>query len=94
MCQRQPRRHSKFLRSRHLSPENGRRFVMRRQTPIVQKVPMTLESPQVQFIDRVVDVPVMVQRQIPSLQVLVSHAQLVDKMVDVPHIMQQQGFSS
>ena len=35
--------------------------VMRRQNPVIQNVPKTLESLHVQFIDRVVDVPVMTQ---------------------------------
>ena len=63
---------------------------------MIQTVLKTLESLQVQFIDRVANVPVMAQRQVSSARrhqntVLVSHAQLVDKMVDVPHMMKRQA---
>ena len=34
----------------------------------IQKVQRTVEVPQVQYIDRVVDVPVVMQRQVPTIQ--------------------------
>merc|ERR1719221_1558879 len=39
-----------------------------RHVPSIQKVQKTVEVPQVQYIDRVVDVPVMKQRHVPSVQ--------------------------
>merc|ERR1719356_2168210 len=39
-----------------------------RHVPSIQKVQKTVEVPQVQYIDRVVDVPVVKQRQVPSVQ--------------------------
>ena len=49
----------------------------------------TVEVPQIQFIDRAVDVPVVMQRQVPIVQkvpktVEVPQAQSTDKVVDVP----------
>ena len=63
---------------------------------MIHKVPKTLESPHVQVIERVVDVPVMAHRQVPSVQraqkmLDMAEIQFIDKVVDVPHIMQQQA---
>ena len=50
---------------------------------------MRLEVPKIQFIDKAVDVPVVVQRQVPIAQKVqktseVPQMQLIDKVVDVP----------
>ena len=55
----------------------------------------TVEVPQVQFIDKAVDVPVVIQRQVPTVQKMqktaeVPQVQFIDKVVDVPVIMQRQ----
>ena len=43
----------------------GRSVIMQRQVPTMQK---TLEIPQVQFFDQLVDVPDVMQRQVPVIQ--------------------------
>ena len=48
--------------------------VVQSQVPVIQKMQKTAEVPQVQFIDKVIDVPM--QRQ----------AQPIDKVVDVPEV--------
>ena len=62
--------------------------------PVLQ-IQETVEVPQVQFIDRAVDVPVVMQRQVPIVQkvqrtVEVPQARSTDKVMDVPVIMQGQ----
>merc|ERR1712084_55842 len=54
----------------------------------------TVEVPQVQYIDRVVDVPVVKQRHVPSVQkvqktVEVPQVQYIDRVVDVPVVKQR-----
>jgi len=54
-----------------------------------------VEVPQVQYIDRVVDVPVVKQRQVPSVQkvqktVEVPQVQYIVKVVDVPVVKRRQ----
>ena len=54
----------------------------------------TVEVPQVQFIDKAVDVPVIVQRQVPIVQKVqkteeVPQAQSTDEVMDAPVIMRQ-----
>ena len=67
--------------------------VMQRQTPMTQKVPKTVENPPVWFINRVVDVPVVVRRHVPFFMrvqktVEVPQIQFIDKVVDAPVNMQ------
>merc|ERR1711916_74501 len=55
----------------------------------VQTVQKTVEVPQLQFIDKVVDIPVEAQRQIPMVQTVqktieIPQLQYIDKVVDVP----------
>ena len=59
------------------------------------EVQETVEVPQIQFIDKTLDVPVVVQRQVPIVQkvqkiVEVPQTQFIDKVVDVPVHMQRQ----
>merc|ERR1712050_552333 len=63
--------------------------------PVEVVVPETVEVPQVQFVDVVVDVPVTKQRQVPMLQTVqktveVPEVVYVDKVVDVPVTQQRQ----
>ena len=52
---------------------------------MIKKARKTVQTPQIQFIDRVVDVPTIAQRQVPS-------AQTVQKTVVVSHgAANQQG---
>ena len=44
--------------------------VMQRQVPTIQKVPETVEVSKVQFVDKGVDVPVIVQARGPAFQVV------------------------
>merc|ERR1712012_1319198 len=58
---------------------------------MVQTVQKTVEVPQLQFIDKVVDIPVVAQRQIPMVQTVqktieIPQLQYVDKVVDVPEV--------
>ena len=53
------------------------------------EMPETVNSPHVQFVDKVVNVPAMAQRQVPSAQKVqnnceISTKQSLDKVVDVP----------
>ena len=63
---------------------------MPRQTPLlVQRVQKSMEMPVVQFSDRVVDMLVVTQRQVPMIPnvqntVEVPQIQYVDKIVDAP----------
>ena len=50
--------------------------VVQSHLPVIQKIQITLEVPQEQFVDKVIDVPM--QRQ----------AQPIDKVVDVPEVWQ------
>ena len=66
-----------------------------RQTPAIQSAHKTVETPQIQFIGSVVDVPVMAQRQVLSVQsvqkmVEVPQIHFIDKSVDAPVNMQRQ----
>merc|ERR1711916_268845 len=59
------------------------------------QVTKQVEIPQIQYIDKVVDVPVVMQRQLPTIQkvqktVEVPQIQYIDKIVDVPVVMQRQ----
>ena len=60
---------------------------------VVDTVPV--EVPQIQFLDRVVDVPLVMQQQVPMIQkvqktVEISQVQFIDRVVDVPVVMQRQ----
>ena len=54
-----------------------------------------VEVPQIRFIDRVVDIPVVQQRQVPMVQTIhktveIPQAQFLDKVVDMPVVVQRQ----
>ena len=60
------------------------------------EVQETVEVPQIQFIDKTLDVPVVMQRQVPTVQkvqktVEVPQTQFIDKVVDVPVHMQRRA---
>ena len=62
--------------------------------PVLQ-IQETVEVPQVQFIDKAMDVPVVMQRQVPTVQKVqktaeVPQVQFIDKVVDAPVIMKRQ----
>ena len=53
------------------------------------------EIPQVQYIDKIVDMPIVTQRQVPTIQMMqesveVPQVQFLDRVVDVPVVMQRQ----
>ena len=52
---------------------------------MIQKVPKTVETPEVQFVDTEVDFPEMAQRQVPSVQRV--H---IDKYVEMRFVMRRQ----
>ena len=61
----------------------------------MQTVQKTVEIPQVQFLDKVVDIPVVVQRQVPMVQKVqktleVPQLQIIDKVVDIPVVAQRE----
>ena len=46
------------------------RFVVPRQVPMVKTVLDTVENQQLQFIGKVIDIPVVAQRQIPTVRTM------------------------
>ena len=63
-------------------------MIVQRQVPAIHVVQKTVEDPQIQFIDKTVDVPVVVQRQVQET-VEVPQIQFIDKTVDVPVVVQR-----
>ena len=62
---------------------------------MIQKVLKTVEFPQVQDVDGIVDVPVVTQSQVPIVRTVqktveVPQSQFLDRVVDVPVVMQRQ----
>ena len=62
---------------------------------MIQKVLKTVEFPQVQDVDGIVDVPVVAQSQVPIVRTVqktveVPQSQFLDRVVDVPVVMQRQ----
>ena len=75
------------LEKEELDRKTGHRGFMKGQK--------TVEVPQVQYSDRIVDMPVVVQRRVPTIQAAqkteeVPRAQLLDRVVDVSVLMQRQ----
>ena len=63
--------------------------------PIMQAVEKTVEVPQVQYTDRIVGVPVVTQRRVPTIQTAqgtmeVPQVQFLDRMVGVPVVTQHK----
>ena len=63
--------------------------------PLMEKVQKTVEVPQAQSTDKVIDVPVIMQRQVPAVQVVrktveVPQTQFIDRVVDTPVVQQRQ----
>ena len=54
------------------------------QAPMIQKVLKTVEAPQMQYSDRIVDLPVVTQRRIPIIQT-------AQRTVEVPKIVSQDS---
>ena len=78
-----------------LIDENLREAVMlQRQEAAIQKVRKTLEIPQAQYIDETIDVPVVAQCQVPTMQAVqtveVPQVQFPDRVVSLPVVMQRQ----
>ena len=64
--------------------------------PIAQTVEKTLDVPQVQYADKIVGVPVVTQRRVPTIQtaqgtVEVPQVQFLDRMVGVLVVTQRQA---
>ena len=57
-----------------------------RQVPAIRSVQKTVEVPRVQYIDKVADIPVDMQRQVSTLQA----AQHIDEVEDVPALTQSE----
>ena len=67
---------------------------MQRQAPVIQKVPKTVEVPQLQHIDEISDEPIVAQRQVPVVQTVqktvdVPQVQFSDRVADVPVVTQK-----
>ena len=65
------------------------------QAPQAQVVQKTVAIPQTQFIDRLVNVPLVTQRQVRTIQKIqktleIPQAKLEDELTDVPVVMQRQ----
>ena len=84
-------------RCTHTSESMGTVSVeMQQQAPGTQQVQTTIETSQLQFIDRSVDVPVASLKRVPTMQssqkpVNVPHVQHIDKVVGVPVVLQRQA---
>ena len=61
-----------------------------RQVPAIRSVQKTVEVPRVQYIDKVADISVDMQRQVSTIQA----AQHIDEVVDVPAITQDECCSN
>ena len=57
-----------------------------RQVPAIRSVQMTVEVPRVQYIDKVADIPVDMQRQVSTTQT----AQDIEEVEDVPALTQSE----
>ena len=57
-----------------------------RQVPAIRSVQKTVEVPKVQYIDKVADIPVDMQRQVSTIQA----AQHIDEVVDAPALTQNE----
>ena len=57
--------------------------VMQRQSPMIQKAARTAENPQVPFVDRFVDIPVVRQKQCPTVRKVAVQRQ---RSVEVPQV--------
>ena len=55
-----------------------------RQVPAIQSVQKTVEVPRVQYIDKVADIPVDVQRPVSTIQAAQHDTQHIDEVEDVP----------
>ena len=66
-----------------------------RQVPMNQKVQKTVDVPQVQYMDKIVGVPSVMQRQVSSILIVqetveVPQVQFPGRVVDAPVVMQRQ----
>ena len=62
----------------------------------LMKVQKTMEVPQVQYINKIVDVPVVAQRHVSTIQIVqrtveVPHVQFLDRAADVSVVMQRRN---
>ena len=65
------------------------------KAPMIQKVLKTVEFPQVQHVDEIVDEPVVMQGQVPTTQTVqktveASQVQFPDRVADVPVVSRRQ----
>ena len=64
-----------------------------------EKVQKTVEVPQVQYIDKIADAPVVMQGQVPTIQTVqkiveVLQVQFIDRVLDVPVVTQRREIPS
>ena len=59
-----------------------------RQVPTIQSAQKMVDVPRVQYIDKVADIPVDVQRQVSTFQASQHDLQHIDEVVHVPALMQ------
>ena len=74
-------------------PQNAREradLTNQRQIPTIQSVQNMVEVPKVQYIDKVADIPVDVQRQVSTIQAAQHDTQHIDEVVHVPALMQSE----
>ena len=61
-----------------------------RQVPAIRSAQKTVEVPRVQYIDKVADIPVDVQRQVSTIQAAQHDTQHIDEVVDVSALMESE----
>ena len=90
----QATKHIKIQQAQCLDKAGNMPFVVQRQIPVAQTVQETMEVSSLQFTDKVVDDPVVAQRQISMeiVQKSIETPQLQDaaKVVDVPVVLVAQ----
>ena len=72
------------------------KFVVQRQEQMIQKMRKTVEAPQVQHVDEIIEVPVGVQHRVPTIQAAqtteeVSQVQFPDRAAGVPCLDAKTG---
>ena len=83
--------HKEEVRARNRSDKDAQEkanLTNQRQVTAIRSVHKTVEVPKVQYIDKVADIPVDVQRQVSTIQAAQHDTQHIDEAVHVPELME------
>ena len=83
-------KHAEMPQTVHIDKGVDVPVVKQRQVPQIQTPRMTVEVPTVQFTDRVMNVPVIMQITLVTKPVKIPQIQHTSKVVDVPVVKQRQ----